>query len=1022
MSAPSPKLSRRASAEWAGLLALLLVLTVIFAGLRWRGYVSTAQEERERLQLQAETVSNHLALLIQAVGHGLQVADSEAAVLKPPVDLAIASTHLHRLADAAVAVENFRVLGPGGELLLSSDVADTGGGVGAGAAPGAVMPAHIPSACLERVRARPAPARIFACEPFQTARGDWTFDLVLPRLDPEGEFAGVVAATLDVGYLRAVLPPALHSPDMRALLLNGSGIVIVASPQSGVPSGADLRAERGSMFNSFLALGQKSGVVEGVSQVKGDRRIVAYHTVEPKAPQLDQPLLLSLGRGRTAAFHAWWLATGLLVLGWLLTALVASAALYLVQRRLRWADTRLAVLERERLDELERIELVVGAAGVSLWDLDVATDRLTLDAHWWALVGCPAGDLVRDADEWRQHIHREDGVLLRDQLRRHFEGEIPLAKSEYRVRQADGQWVWLLAHGRAIARDAAGAPLRVVGTLKDITERRQAEQAVRASEAQLRLITDAMPGAVARLDIERRFIFTNPALEHWLSEPARPVLGRQLRDVLGPEKYATIDKRVQRVEAGERLTFEMTLKSVTQGTMQVFVDLLPDRDASGAVCGHIAVLTDLTELRAAELERRALDDHLRESQKMDSIGTLAGGIAHDFNNVLGAIIGNAELAQQEVGDSHPALTSLRQITLAGQRARGLVQQILTFSRKQPEQLVEQPLRPLVEETLAMLRATLPARVELRDDLTEAPLYVNADATQMHQVLMNLGTNAWHALQGSSGRIVVGLAAVKVGNAGGDGSLEAGGDSGGDPSAGKEAHIGPPAELAPGHYAHLWVRDDGTGMDDATRRRIFEPFFTTKPIGEGTGLGLAVVHGIVQTHLGAITLESAPGQGTCFHVYLPATERPSQVGVLEEAERQTMRGRGQHVMYVDDDEVMVLLVLRLLGRAGYRVTTCRSAREALAAFLDQPRAFDLVITDFNMPGFSGLELAAELARVRPEMPVVISSGYLSEELQGGAQRAGIRHLLKKQNTFEDLAGIVGRALLEVELRAEAKAAP
>ncbi|CAN5668870.1 hypothetical protein BH11PSE8_BH11PSE8_16920 [soil metagenome] len=980
MKAGSPKLFRRGSAEWVGLLALLAALAVVFTGLRWRAYVTTAEDERQRLQTQAESVSQHVALLIQAVGHGLQVADSEAATLQPPLDRVIASTHLHRLADAAVAVESFRVLGVSGEVLLSSEL------TGAKAAP-------VPGACFARARSQPAPLRVYACQPFQTADGEWTFDLLLPRLGPQGEFVGVVAATLDAGYLRTVLPPALHSPDMRALLLHGSGTVIVASPQSGVPTGTDLRATRGGMYNSFLALGQKSGVVEGVSQVKGDRRIVAYHTIEPKTPQLDQPLLLSLGRSRAAAFRAWWLATGLLVLGWLLIALVASAALYRVQRRLRWADTRLAVLERERLDELERIELVVGAADVSLWDLDVASDRLTLDARWWELVGCPPGELVRDASEWRSHIHRDDGEHLREQMRRHYEGEIPLGMSEYRVRAADGRWIWLLAHGRAIARDAAGGPLRVVGTLKDITERKHAEQAVRASEAQLRLITNAMPGAVARLDIERRFIFCNPALEQWLSEPGHPVLGRRLVEVLGPEKHALVESRVRRVEAGECLSFEMPLTSVTRGSMQVFVDLLPDRDGSGAVCGHIAILTDLTEVRAAEAERRALDDHLRESQKMDSIGTLAGGIAHDFNNVLGAIIGNAELAQQEVGEPHPAQTSLRQITLAGQRARGLVQQILTFSRKQREQLVEQPLRPLVEETLAMLRATLPARVVLHDDLSDAPLYVNADATQMHQVLMNLGTNAWHALQGSAGQIVVGLAALKVVN---------------------EAQA--PANLAPGHYAHVWVRDDGKGMDDATRQRIFEPFFTTKPAGQGTGLGLAVVHGIVQTHLGAITLESAPGEGACFHVYLPATERPSQVGALEEAERQATRGRGEHVMYVDDDDVMVLLVVRLLDRAGYRVTSCRSAREALAMFIDRPRAFDLVITDFDMPGFTGLELAAELAHVRPDVPVVISSGYLSEELQSGARRAGIRHLLSKQNTFEELAGIVGRALLETELLA------
>ncbi len=979
MSASSLRLSRRASAEWTILLALLLLLAVVFAGLRWRGYVTTGQEERERLQIQARGVSEHLAVLMHAAGDVLQGVDAEAAALQVPAGAAALSARLAKLTSLTMAVESLHVFGPDGFVLASSDAARPG-----------AAPSH--RACFERARARarPDPQLLYACEPFRTAAGGWTFDVLRPRVGAHGEFTGAVSATFHPEYLRAMLPPALHSPDMRALLLSGSGIVIAASPPEAVKLGSDLRALQGSIFDTYRAHGEPNGVMEGVSRTMGGRRIVAFHSVDSKTAQLDQPLVLALSRSESAAFRPWWIASGLLAIGWLLAALLASAALYLVQRRFRWADTRLAVLERERLDELERIALVVGSAEVSLWDLDVAADRLTLDARWWALVGCPPGELVRDANEWRQHIHPEDRAPLRAHMRPQYDGEVALAKFEYRVQQADGRCIWLLSHGRAITRDAAGAPLRVVGTLKDITERKQAEQALRASEAQLRLITDAMPGTVARYDIDRRFLFANGVHEQWMGVRAGELIGRTLPDVCGAEAFAAWEVHTRRAEAGEQVTFEATVESPVLGTRFLQVVLAPDFDAGGAVCGHFSIATDITERRAAELERRAIDDHLRESQKMDSIGTLAGGIAHDFNNVLGAIIGNAELAQQEVGDSHPAQNSLRQITLAGQRARGLVQQILSFSRKQPEQLVEQPLRPLVEDTLAML----PARVTLDDDLTEAPLYVNADATQMHQVLMNLGTNAWHALQGSTGRIVVGLAAVDSDDAG---------------------HA--PASLSPGHYAHLWVRDDGTGMDDATRQRIFEPFFTTKPVGEGTGLGLAVVRGIVQTHLGAITLESMPGEGTCFHVYLPATERPSQVGALEEAEREATLGRGQHVVYVDDDDVMVLLVARLLDRAGYRVTSCRSAREALAAFIDRPRAFDLVITDFDMPGFSGLELAAELAHVRPDLPVVISSGYLSEELQSGAQRLGIRHLLKKQNTFEELAGVVGRALLEAEMKAK-----
>jgi PAS domain S-box-containing protein len=563
------------------------------------------------------------------------------------------------------------------------------------------------------------------------------------------------------------------------------------------------------------------------------------------------------------------------------------------------------------------------------------------------------------------------------------------------MRHEDGHWVWLHARGKVVERDAAGAPLRMAGTHQDISQRKASEQALRRSEEQLRLIADAMPGTVARYDIDRRFLFANTLHERWLGIPPSALIGRTLIDVFGAEAFAPWEPFTRRAEAGERVVFETSFESPVMGARHTAVTLVPDFDAGGAVCGHFSLVADITERRTAEAERQVLEEHLREAQKMESIGTLAGGIAHDFNNVLGAIIGNAELAAQAVGGDHPASDNLQQIGQAGRRARGLVQQILTFSRRQVQERVNQPLRPLVEETASMLQATLPARVTLEVVLSEVPLYVNADATQIHQVLMNLGTNAWHAMRGSTGRIVIGLEALSLTDSG---SVTV-------------------ADLPAGQYAHLWVSDDGVGMDAATRQRIFEPFFTTKPAGQGTGLGLSVVHGIVRTHLGAITVESQPGRETCFHVYLPASLRPSQVADLDAAEAEVMKGRGQHVMYVDDDETMLLLVERLLDRAGYRVSGCRSAKEALALFADRPRAFDLLVTDFNMPDFSGLELAAELAFIRPDLPVVISSGYLGDELLSGAARAGIRHLMQKQNTFEELTLLVHRALAEAEVARE-----
>jgi PAS domain S-box-containing protein len=480
----------------------------------------------------------------------------------------------------------------------------------------------------------------------------------------------------------------------------------------------------------------------------------------------------------------------------------------------------------------------------------------------------------------------------------------------------------------------------------------------------------------------------NPTAEALTGWPAGAAIGRPLTEVFrilnGQTREAAADP-VQRVLA-QGVTVGLANHTVLVARngreRQIADSAAPIRDLAGAITGAVLVFSDVTD-------RYVLEEHLRESQKMDSIGTLAGGIAHDFNNVLGAIIGNVEIALQELDAAHAARVNLEQISRASQRARSLVQKILTFSRNEPQQLVTQALQPLIEDTLDLLRSTLPARVELLTEINESPLYVNADATQMQQLLMNLGTNAWHALNSSTGRIVVGLKELDLG----------------------ERDTGPVTGMPAGRYAYLWVSDTGVGMDAATRQRIFEPFFTTKAVGQGTGLGLSVVHGIVKTHLGGVAVDTAPGRGTTFHVILPATQRPSQVGTLDEAEARVMRGRGQHVMYVDDDEVVALMVEQLLQRAGYRVTICQDAKQGLAAFAETPRAFDLVVTDFNMPDFSGLEFAAELARIRPELPIAISSGYLSDELRAGARRLGIRYLLQKQNSFEELAALVHRALAD-----------
>jgi len=404
--------------------------------------------------------------------------------------------------------------------------------------------------------------------------------------------------------------------------------------------------------------------------------------------------------------------------------------------------------------------------------------------------------------------------------------------------------------------------------------------------------------------------------------------------------------------------------------------------------GVLRTYTDITERKRAEERQGALEEQLREAHKLEAIGTLASGIAHDFNNIMAAILGNVALAREDIGAGNPAHAYLTQIDRAGHRARSLVQQILAFSRQQSSDFASLSLGPLVEETVAMLRSTVGPSVEVRLQSPDHKLAVRGNPTQLQQVLMNLGTNAWQSFQGGAGHIDIGLAEKIVA-----------------PTAVTEM----PAALAPGAYAHLWVRDDGCGMSEATRARIFEPFFTTKPVGQGTGLGLAVAHGIVDAHSGVITVTSAVGEGSSFDLYLPLIEYQSGLMPLDSIEPEPLRGHGEHVLYVDDDEVMALMVQGLLQRLGYRVTFKLDAREAVEMVRRDPRAVDLVVTDFNMPNYSGLDVARALAQIRSDLPVAISSGYISDELRQSALELGVRGVMQKERTLEELGTLVHSAL-------------
>jgi len=511
--------------------------------------------------------------------------------------------------------------------------------------------------------------------------------------------------------------------------------------------------------------------------------------------------------------------------------------------------------------------------------------------------------------------------------------------------------------------------------------RRHAEQALQESETRFRQLAE---------NIQEVFWITDPSKSTMLyvSPAYETIWGRTCGSL-----YQSPHTWLAAIHADDRERVAAALARQVRGDYdEVYRIIRPDgttrwihdrafpvRDAGGTVFRIVGIAEDITAMRQ-------LEEQFRQSQKLEAIGTLAGGIAHDFNNILGAILGNVDLALADVGSAHPARESLVEIQRAGHRARDLVQRILSFSRKEAHERRPVSLTAVVEEGARLLRATLPAGVDLVATSASDVPEVLADSSQIHQILLNLGTNAWHAIGDRPGRIEISLRAT---------TLNGGGEH--------------PAELPPGRYAVLEVSDDGQGMDAATLSRAFEPFFTTKPPGRGTGLGLSVVHGIVQNHGGAITARSQVGRGTTFVLYFPAI---AAAAAAQRAEPPApARGQGQHVLYLDDEAPLVLLAARTLERLGYRATGFSDPAEALRAFAAKPHDFDLVITDLNMPGTSGLTVAAEILRIRPGMPVVLASGYVTEALRQQAEEIGIRHVLYKPSTLEEFSRDLHRLLSE-----------
>ena len=523
---------------------------------------------------------------------------------------------------------------------------------------------------------------------------------------------------------------------------------------------------------------------------------------------------------------------------------------------------------------------------------------------------------------------------------------------------------------------------RVVGASKvarDVTERKRAELELRRREEYFRSLIEYASDLITLVDDEGVIHFQSPSIERNLELKPEQMTGHNLSEFIHPEDLPRLTAIIRRAlaNADSPVSIEYRLRH-NDGAWHLFAAVgrsIP-HDTDGK-----RVVFNSRDITAS----RNLEEQLLQAQKMEAIGTLAGGIAHDFNNVLAGILGSAELVREDLDPAHPSQEYMESIMTAANRARELVQQILTFSRRRDSEKRLFSLQPIVGECIKLLRSTIPAMVKITHHVESHCPPVFANPTQIHQVIMNICTNAWHALPETGGRIDISLQAVEV-------------------DAAMAMRHG---QLHPGVFARLVISDNGHGMDMATRSRIFEPFFTTKPASKGSGLGLSVVHGIIKSHRGAILVESDAGKGTSFQIYLPARSANRKESLLP---AQTIpHGHGERILFVDDEPIVGRSTEELLKRLGYTVTRCGQSEEALARFRQTPREFDLIITDWAMPGMSGTELISAMHEIRSDIPMLLMSGFVGAMVEKTAKVIDIGEILVKPVNPELLAQAVALIL-------------
>lgn len=631
------------------------------------------------------------------------------------------------------------------------------------------------------------------------------------------------------------------------------------------------------------------------------------------------------------------------------------------------SERKQAEEEREKLQA--QLSNALEMARLGPWEYDVAKDLFTFNDHFYRIFRTSAEEIggytMSSAEYARRFVHPDDIPVMEKEIQDAINTKDPnfSRQLEHRIIFTD-ESVGYINVQFFVVKDSRGNTIRTYGVNQDITERRQAEEELRRSEGRLTSLVDSLFEALIVTDTKGMIKFANPA--------ACNLFGR---------------KREQLIDA--QFGFPITMDEMFEIKVNTPESETRYAEASATVTdwvgekAYLISLRDVTERRLAEQEREQMNAHLQQLQRTESIGTLAGGIAHDFNNILSPIIGFTELTMDQVKADPIAKDYLEQIYQSGKRAKDLVKQILVFSRQGENEFQPILLTSIVKEILKMLRSTLPATIEIRQDIAGRQI-VMGEPTGIHQILMNLCTNAKHAMGENGGVLSVSVEDVNF-------SFET---------------VQKNPELRQSTYVRLRVEDTGHGMPPSVMEKIFEPYFTTKGKEGGTGLGLSVAHGIVKSHGGVITVKSKPGEGTAFDIYLPTSERDEEE---KQIPGQEPKKGNEHILLVDDEPSILQLTRQVLEKLGYKVSVRASSLEALELFKSKSDTFDLLLTDMTMPQMTGDKLALECTRIRPNLPVILSTGFSEKLNRQKTKNTGIHAFLYKPISKMDMAETVRNVL-------------